>query len=289
MIWKLIVEFFTNLFSKKESVLVTSNNDTTEVIETNNDITQCSQNETNNEQNEQNNITIEVIEEKDKNTQIEVMKNPKYDNWCVCLDNGHASTTPGKRSPYSLRKIQPELPLEEWKFTRDVVALTAEKLKEEGIEVFIVTPETDLDVALSIRARRANDYIKSIDKKGLFISVHVDAHGDGTKWMSGNGWSCWTTKGQNNSDKFADCLYDAAEEIIVPLGRKIRTEKTDGDRDWESDFTVIYKAAMPAVLTENLFQTNIEDCTFLNSEEGKEAIAKLHVEGIKKYIEKYES
>jgi hypothetical protein len=42
MIWKLIVEFFTNLFSKKESVSVTSNNDTTEVIETNNDITQCS-------------------------------------------------------------------------------------------------------------------------------------------------------------------------------------------------------------------------------------------------------
>jgi N-acetylmuramoyl-L-alanine amidase len=48
------------------------------------------------------------------------------------------------------------------------------------------------------------------------LSVHVNAAGNGS-WMNATGWSAWTTKGQNNSDKLADCLYDAAEELLKPL------------------------------------------------------------------------
>ena len=68
---------------------------------------------------------------------------------------------------------------------------------------------------------------------------------------------------------------------------KIRTDKKDGDRDWEEDFTVIYKANMPAVLTENCFYTNIDDVKFLISDEGKEAIARIHVNGILKFAEQF--
>lgn len=42
--------------------------------------------------------------------------------------------------------------------------------------------------------------------------------------------------------------------------------------------------ACPAVLTENLFQDNREDVDFLLSEEGKQAITKLHVDSIIQYI-----
>ena len=87
-------------------------------------------------------------------------------------------------------------------------------------------------------------------------------------------------------DKLAECLYDAAVKNL-PKGTKIRTDMTDGDRDKESNFTVIYRTKCPACLTENLFQDNREDVAYLLSPEGKEAIISLHVEGIKAYVTKY--
>ena len=40
----------------------------------------------------------------------------------------------------------------------------------------------------------------------------------------------------------------------------------------------------PAVLTENMFQDNKEDVDFLLSEEGKQMITYIHVNGIIDYI-----
>ena len=41
---------------------------------------------------------------------------------------------------------------------------------------------------------------------------------------------------------------------------------------------------MVTVLTENLFQDNKDDVDFLLSDKGKEAIVKLHVDGIVSYL-----
>jgi N-acetylmuramoyl-L-alanine amidase len=83
--------------------------------------------------------------------------------------------------------------------------------------------------------------------------------------MSARGWSAWTTRGQNNSDKVADCLYEAAESLMLndPImkasyagetkQKMIRTDLTDKDKDLESDFYIIEGANCPAVLTENFF------------------------------------
>ena len=40
----------------------------------------------------------------------------------------------------------------------------------------------------------------------------------------------------------------------------------------------------PAVLTENFFQDNKEDVEFMQSESGKKAIVRCHVNGIINYI-----
>ena len=40
----------------------------------------------------------------------------------------------------------------------------------------------------------------------------------------------------------------------------------------------------PAVLTENLFMDNPSDCDFLLSEEGRQALVDLHVDGICAYL-----
>ena len=65
---------------------------------------------------------------------------------------------------------------------------------------------------------------------------------------------------------------------------KIRKDISDGDPDKEANFYILVHVPCPAVLTENLFQDNKEDVEFLLSEKGKEAITKIHVEGIKNYL-----
>lgn len=204
------------------------------------------------------------------------------------LDGGHASTTPGKRTPYLCSGVQPALPLYEWKFNREIVDMIKERLEKTGMKIHIVTPENNADIPLKVRYQRANnEKSKHPELIHLFISVHANAHGDGSSWTSAKGWSAYTTKGQNNSDKFADCLYDYADQMLPEYGMTVRYDLSDGDRDWESNFTVIYGANMPAILTENMFYTNIEDTKFLLSEEGKNVIADIHALGVIKYVNKF--
>lgn len=212
-----------------------------------------------------------------------------YSDIMVHIDNGHAKETAGKRTPWCSHKVKPELTLYEYESNRIIAKLVQEGLEKKGFRVHMVVPEVETDIKLVQRYSRANVMKgKHPECKHIFISIHSNAHGHGESWTSAEGWEAYTTKGQNNSDKLADCLYDAAERILKPMGRKIRTQcSPDGDRDYEENFTVIWGANMPAVLTESLFYTNIEDTKFLLSKEGQEAIARVHVEGIIDFCNKY--
>lgn len=185
----------------------------------------------------------------------------------VCLDAGHASSTPGKRSP-EINGTR----LFEYKYVRELVSIISKKLENEGIPVFIVTPELDTDIALSTRAARVNAQCKN--HKCLLVSVHGNAAGNGG-WANGKGWEIWTTEAKTNSDKFAQCFLDVFSSVFPD--RKLRGHK-------EKNFTIIYKANCPAVLTENFFYDNKEECQFMLKEDTKQRIADLHVKAIKKYI-----
>lgn len=225
------------------------------------------------------------LPEKDE-TVIEDYEWKQYPNLLVCLDNGHASTTPGKRSSYLCSGVLPKLELYEYEFNRKVTAKLKEKLEKSGVTVFMVCPEVNRDIALTTRYKRANDFAEEHSElKPLLISVHANAYGNGDAWNSARGWSAYTTKGQNNSDKLAECLYDSAEEIFIPKGMKIKKNFDDGDRDYEENFTIIWGANMPAVLTENFFYTNIEDCKYIMSDEGIEDIAEMHYRAILKFAD----
>jgi N-acetylmuramoyl-L-alanine amidase len=54
----------------------------------------------------------------------------------------------------------------------------------------------------------------------------------------------------------------------------------DGDSDKEANFYILRNTFCPAVLTENLFMDTERDCRFIMSESGRDAIAKLHFDGI---------
>ena len=101
--------------------------------------------------------------------------------------------------------------------------------------------------------------------------------------MNATGWSCYTCKGQTESDRLADCLYKAAEQILK--NKVIRTDYArDADPDWEENFYILRHSLCPAVLTENYFMDSRSDLEYLQSKAGKQAIIDTHIEGIVEYI-----
>ena len=199
----------------------------------------------------------------------------------ILIDNGHGCDTKGKRSP--------DGSLMEWLYTREIAIEVVKRLKEQGYDAERLVPENS-DISLTARANRANAWCDKLGSKNVcLVSIHCNAAGSGSQWMNARGWEAWTSVGQTQGDKLADCLYDAAEQVLRPLisDIKIRVDLTDGDRDKESNFTVLQKTKCAAVLTENMFQDNKEDVEWLLSNCGRDAITRLHVEGIKAYVAKY--
>lgn len=183
------------------------------------------------------------------------------------LDNGHGQNTSGKRSPVWGDGSQ----LFEWEFNRDIVRRIAAKLDDLAIRYEILTPETN-DVSLQERCRRANEYQHMYNNCVLF-SIHGNAGG-------GTGWECYTSKGTTKADEIATMLYEEAQKEFA--GWKIRKDYTDGDADKEANFYILRQTSCPAVLTENFFMDNEKNCKFMLSESGRERIAKIHINVIKK-------
>ena len=192
----------------------------------------------------------------------------------VLIDPGHGIDTPGKRSP--------DGQFLEYLWNRQVADLLMERLVSMGIDASLVVTETN-DVTLRNRVNRVNTICNKVGASNvLLVSIHANAAGNGSFWMNAKGWSCYTSKGKTQSDQVAECLYEAFEEEFPD--RKIRKDLSDGDRDWEENFYVLEKSRCPAVLLENFFYDNKEECTWMLQEETKERIASAAAKGIAMYV-----
>ena len=189
----------------------------------------------------------------------------------VILDNGHGKDTRGKRSPLWPDGSQ----LYEWEFNRDVVCRLSEMLVRSGIQYEVLVPEMS-DVPLSERCRRANEIYDREAGNCILISIHGNAGG-------GTGWEAYTTRGETKADGLASLLYDEAEWEFAREGWRIRKDFADGDADKESDFYILKHTKAPAVLTENFFFDNERDCRLMLSGEGRDRIARVHFNAIKRY------
>lgn len=206
-------------------------------------------------------------------------------NYLWILDNGHGGIidgvyqTAGKRSP-----VWPDgQVLYEGEFNRSIVNRLVKMCAEAGIECVNLV-DTQEDVSLSARTSKANDiYRKRADKGGKCIYVSI--HANGFNEESANGWSCYTSIGETKSDKIATVLYEKAEAEF-PDEKMRKDTYSDGDVDKEANFWVLAQTVMPAILSENFFMTNYNNChDYLLSEEGRDRIAKIHFEMIQQ-IEK---
>ena len=194
----------------------------------------------------------------------------------ILIDPGHGIDTPGKRSPDGL--------FLEYLWNRQVADLILEGLVSAGVDASLVVTETN-DVTLRNRVNRINTICNRVGASNvLLVSVHANAAGNGSAWMNAKGWSCYTSKGKTKSDQVAECLYDAFEAEFPE--RKIRKDMSDGDRDWEENFYILQKSKCPAVLLENFYYDNREECAWMLQEETKRRIASAAVKGIIKYIKK---
>jgi len=194
----------------------------------------------------------------------------------ILLDNGHGGIingiyqTPGKRSP----KWNDGRQLFEGDFNREIVKIISKKLNEKGIKYKILVPELE-DISLSERVKRANVF----GKNNLYVSIHSNAGG-------GSGFEVFTSLGETKSDKIATIFGEEFKKIFPD--KKLRSNFSDGDLDKEAKFTVITKTIMPAILTENFFMDNEDECkSILLSDIGRNKIAEFHVNAIEMALKLY--
>jgi len=192
----------------------------------------------------------------------------------ILIDNGHGIDTKGKRSPDGR--------LMEYAQNRLLAGRIVTALQARGLDASLLVPE-ETDIPLPERCRRVNEWCRQLGKDNvLLISIHCNAAGRGDRWLSARGWCAYTTPGITGADALATALYTAAKAHLP--GMHLRTDYTDGDPDQEAAFYILRNTSCPAVLTENLFMDNHEDCDFLLSKEGQQSLVDLHIDGIISYL-----
>lgn len=188
------------------------------------------------------------------------------------LDAGHGGMkngmyqTEGKRSP----KWPDGSILYEGEFNRAVASRLMEKMTSKGLRYMQIHDSMD-DTSLSARVSNIN-YLDRDYNNCILLSIHANAGG-------GHGWEVYTSRGETDSDKIATVFADKVQTQF-PYAR-IRGDMVDGDVDKEANFYILTKTNCPAILTENFFMDNQEECQcILNNPEGRNAVAEALFQAI---------
>lgn len=189
-----------------------------------------------------------------------------------CLDNGHGILTAGKRSPFF---ADGKTQFREYEFNRDIVAKIMESLDKVGIEYYNVVPEVEIGDFLEGRVRRANTKVSSIPK--IYLSIHSNAGpaASPNDWTPNQvkGIETWFFHGSKKGQKVASIFQKHLIEETGWTSRGLKSRKN-------SQFYVLRKTRMVAILTENGFYNNRVQVQELMKDEVRQAIANAHVQAI---------
>lgn len=192
----------------------------------------------------------------------------------VIIDNGHGDP------PLTGGKLSPDGRLKEYHYCREIAQRVSRQLTLRGIDTIMLVPEKT-DTPLRERVRKVNGWARKLGAGNVvLVSIHNNAAGADGKWHSARGFSVFLSKNASEKSKrLARIFTDNATAMGLMGNRAVPKEKY-----WVQSLAMTRDTACPAVLTENLFQDNREDVDFLLSEEGKQAITRLHVDSIIQYI-----
>ena len=170
----------------------------------------------------------------------------------LILDSGHAKNTPGKNNAKEN--------FYEWEFNNDMQYKIKSRCEALGIKVFLTNPNPDKvsDIRITTRSALANDYwLRNSKPKTIFISLHANAFSSDTA----RGTETYIAKNASSTSKnFAKVLNDEVVKVMKSL------DKNAKDRGVKcKDWTVIQKAAMPSVLLEYAFYSNLDDLKILKN------------------------
>ena len=187
----------------------------------------------------------------------------------VILDAGHGIDTPGKRSPVWSNGTQ----LFEWKFNRNIVDYIIGYLEVANIS-YVKLIEESQDISLKERVDRINSIFKEYkDKYKIYlVSIHGNAADNAP---TANGIEVFTSIGETKSDTIAEVFYSKLKN----LGWKMRPNRSNKGGK-EENFYILKNSHCPAVLTENGFYTNEEECKKMLEFYWQKEIALAHYKAI---------
>jgi N-acetylmuramoyl-L-alanine amidase len=172
---------------------------------------------------------------------------------------GHAKFTPGKESPDGRK---------EWEQTDPICRLVMGILTTyEGIEQKrFDDPTGKRDIPLKERYTAINNWGADVH-----IDYHLNAHGDGKTWTSGNGIEVFVAK---SKPKEALALATKMQKnLVAATGFRDRGVKFE-------DWAMVKFTKMTAVLPELGFMTHKENTEFVRSVEGQRKIAEAIVKAL---------
>ncbi len=178
------------------------------------------------------------------------------------IDNGHGRDTRGKRSPEWDNGKQ----LFEFQFNRKIVHLILSYLDETDIDYTELVPELK-DISLRKRTKRANKVQKHSDKPCILFSVHGNAYSD----PNVKGIETFCYPGSEDGYFIADIFQEYLIKFTEWNNRGVKTAK----------YYILRNTKMPAILTENGFYTNFEECMKMMDESWQRKIAQAHFEAIR--------
>ena len=192
----------------------------------------------------------------------------------VYLDYGHYKGISGHCSP--------DGQLQEYAVVREIGKYLKAKLIKAGIAVSETHPEElrlgSKDDDLSSRCIRANNWYKEDSKDHLciFVSLHTDAT-NLNSWSSASGCSFYICSNSFVKSKMLQSSYLKMFTHYALLGNRIGAARVN-------DFYVLTHTKMPAILVENLFITNKDDCKVLSCINEDNRLVLAHFTAIRDYF-----
>lgn len=167
----------------------------------------------------------------------------------IIIDDAHGSNVAGKGSPDGRHK--------EYLWSQFWCTELQKHLKDIDYTTYYNAPEST-EPGLLTRVHRMN----KVPAPSFVFSWHNNAAGMGDVWKDAHGYSIWTTRGVTRSDTCATIIFNNLRTFLPDLA--FRQDLTDGDPDYESNFTVLM-SKHPSVLLEFMFQDNEIDLQLLEN------------------------
>lgn len=203
----------------------------------------------------------------------------------ILLDAGHGGlingkyVTPGKRSP----KWDDDSIYYEGVGNRLIRDELAKMLDEANIKYEYVN-FGDEDILLTDRVKKAN---RIVDEYGVNNTLYISIHSNAFTEERAKGWSVFTYTNTKISDIYGRSLFDEMKKIFPD---EVFRKQVSNRKTWKADFYVLKYTKCAAILSENFFHSNEDECRrILMTEEGRYKIALAHFNMIKQFVKNDEN